>query len=380
MSKVVIVGGGFAGISFLTNLCRFGKGFEITLIDKKESFDFLPLLPDLIGRGIKPEYLKADLKSLCAKLKADFINQEVKTIDAPNREIVTEKGRLSYDYLVVSCGSQTNFYGNSQIESIAYKLDSVGDTLRLMSSLREKQFSQCIIAGGGYTGIEIATNLRSYFKKNMTGKKITIIEQSSGILGPLPGWIKDYTIENLKRLEIDIITGSSIEKVENRDITLSDKRQLKDCMLIWCAGVKVPDIVDNLKGQRGRQNRVVVDEYLRLSENCFVIGDASCFNHKNVPLRMAIQFSLVQGRIAAKNIISTQKNKRLIKYRPRDLGYIVPMVNNRSCGIVLGIKVKGFLATFLHFFMCIYRSLTFYNKFGLIKDLIRGGNKHEDTK
>jgi len=88
---------------------------------------------------------------------------------------------------------------------------------------------------------------------------------------------------------------------------------------------------------------------------------------------MAVQFSLSEGIIAAQNILKSIQKKELIPYKPKDLGYIVPMANNKSCGLILGLKVKGFLATIFHYFMCIYRSYGLKNRLGLIINLLKGG-------
>jgi len=86
---------------------------------------------------------------------------------------------------------------------------------------------------------------------------------------------------------------------------------------------------------------------------------------------MAVQFAITQGDCAAQNIIRSIKNLPLKKYRPVDLGYIIPLANNRSCGQVLGLNVSGIPATGMHFIMCIFRSLGWKNKIGIINSLIK---------
>jgi NADH dehydrogenase FAD-containing subunit len=104
-----------------------------------------------------------------------------------------------------------------------------------------------------------------------------------------------------------------------------------------------------------------------------VAGDAAYFSYKGGALRMAIQFALSQGVVAAENIARSIGNLPLTKYAPHDLGYIVPMANNRSCGRALGVNIKGTLGMFLHYFFCVYRSYGFGNRLGIIGSLIKGG-------
>ena len=144
-------------------------------------------------------------------------------------------------------------------------------------------------------------------------------------------------------------------------------------MVFWTAGVKTSDFISKLNVEKTGQGRIKVDEFLRLKDGIFVVGDAAGFLYKKMPLRMAVQFSILQGRIAGANVINTILNKPLIKYNPKDLGYVIPMANNKSCSKILGLNLKGVFPTILHYFMCIYRSYGLYNKFGILKDLTKGG-------
>ena len=171
---------------------------------------------------------------------------------------------------------------------------------------------------------------------------------------------------------VDILTGSQIEKIEGRKVYLSGNNVFDDAMVIWAAGVKTADFIQNLKVKKNPQGRIEVDEYLRLDENSFAIGDAAYVKNKDIFLRMAVQFSIAEGECAASNIIKSIKARPLDKYKPLDMGYIIPMANNRSCGNVLGLNVTGFLATALHFMMCLYRSWTWRNRFCIVKRLLKG--------
>jgi NADH dehydrogenase FAD-containing subunit len=100
------------------------------------------------------------------------------------------------------------------------------------------------------------------------------------------------------------------------------------------------------------------------------LGDAAYVSGKAGFLRMAVQFAITQGENAGINIINSIKGLRLKEYTPVDSGYIIPMANNKSCGLVLGMELKGFLPTVFHYIMCIYRSYSFRNKLGVINNLV----------
>ena len=358
MKKVLIIGAGFAGLSAAERLSRHGDCVKVTLIDAKPVFDFLPLLPDCLGRGLNPRYLSFEIDGFARKKGLEFLNAQVSGINTEERRVIAGEKTIDYDYLIIASGSRTNFYGNKELETAAFKLDSAADAQRIRRALAETDFDSYIVCGGGYTGIEVAGNLRIYLNKKKRDKRIVIIERAPSVLGPLPEWMKEYVLANLKRLNIEVLTNSAIDRVEERS------------MLIWTAGVRASDFIQDLNTEKNPQGRIKVDKYLRLNERCFVTGDASWFAHQGSFLRMAVQFSIMQGQAAAENIIRSIGGNRLIEFRPLDLGYIIPMANNYSCGNILGRDVRGRLPTLLHYLMCIYRSCGRKNKFGIIRNLL----------
>ena len=375
MKKIMIIGAGFAGLSCARRLSRSDLGMEIILFDRKRKFNFLPLIPDCLGRGINSEFLVNDIVSLCRKSKIRFIRQEVSSVDLEIGQIWAGSTTYAYDYLVIASGSQPNFFSNPDALAYGHSLNNVMDVQGIISCLKEDSFENLIICGAGYTGVEAATNLWLYFKKKGMLKKIIIVERAPTVLGPLPDWMKDYVARNLKSMGIEVLTNSVIEKIWPDKLLVSGGREFPHSVLIWVPGVKTAEFVQKLDIPKNPQGRIVVDGYLRANRNCFCVGDTAFFGSKNSFLRMAIQFAITQGDQAAKNIIRSIKNMPLKKYRPLDLGYIIPLANNKSCGQVLGLNVSGSLPTFLHFSMCIFRSVGLKNKIGIISNLIKGGLK-----
>jgi NADH dehydrogenase len=371
MKKAVIIGCGFAGVSASRQLSKFRHALELTIIDKNPYFNFLPCLPDVIGRNIQPDYLRYPIKLLSQNLRFNFIKDRVKSIDLGNNTVFTSGQNIAYDYLIIASGTETNFYGNDEIKRYAYKLDNTEDAELIRDTLRQNDFDYYIISGAGYTGIEIAVSLRAYLKKKSQDKPILIVEKTTDILGPLPDWIKNYASNNLRELNIHVLLNSAITKVENDRVTLSNQDRFNNAILIWTAGVKTPDFVQNLNVDKTPQGRLKVDEYLRIRDNCFAVGDSAYFTYNSSFLRMAVQFAIAQGIRASANIIRSIQGKNLRKYKPLDLGYIIPMANNKSCGRLLRINMQGLLPTFLHYVMSVYRSYGLKNKFGLLTDLLK---------
>ena len=371
MKKIVLIGAGFAGLSAARRLSRACLGLEITLIDKKGDFNFLPLLPDCIGRTLETRFLASDLASLCRNLKVNFIREEVGSVDLDARLAHTGPVDHPYDYLLIASGSQPNFFSNPDAYNFAFPLNNTQDAEKIFRNLKKNDPENLIICGAGYTGVEVATNLWRYCKNNGLSKKIILVERAPQILGALPGWMKDHALKNLAGMGIEILTNSVIEMIGPDRLNVSGGRQFERAMLIWVPGVQTAPFIQKLDLPKNPQGRIAVDEYLRAARNCFCAGDASWFKDKSSFLRMAVQFAITQGDCAAQNIIRSIKNLPLKKYRPVDLVYIIPLANNRSCGQVLGLNVSGIPATGMHFIMCIFRSLGWKNKIGIINSLIK---------
>ncbi len=371
MAKIVIIGAGFAGLAAAARLASARSRFEVSLVDRQENFNFLPMLPDTIGRGIAPEFLANRIEGLCSSLKCKFIRDEVISVDFAKKEVLARTSAIPYDFLIIASGSETNFYGNSAIQQYAYTLDSVQDASRIIAALEKNTFDAYLIGGAGYTGIEVATNLKAYLRRRSREKRVVIVERQPSILGLLPDWMKAYVKDNLNSLGIEVVCNAAIDTVKGGSITLSTKESFNNAMLIWTAGVRTSDFVRDLKTGKNPQGRLFADKYLKIDDSCFVAGDASWFKSGSGFLRMAVQFSIMEGRLAAGNILRLARGLPLKEYRPVDFGYIIPMANNRSCGEIFGIKMKGFIPTVLHFMMCIYRSFGWHNRLGIIKGLIR---------
>ncbi|MCG2707563.1 MAG: FAD-dependent oxidoreductase [Candidatus Omnitrophica bacterium] len=375
MKKVMIIGAGFAGLSAARKLAKCGLGLEVTLFEKKEDSAFLPLLPDCLGRSIHPEFLLSNIENFCGKLKIKRLREEAAAVDFESQQVVTPSSKHAYDFLIIASGSQTNFFANQTAQNYAYALNNIDDVGKITAALESNKFEHFIICGGGYTGVETASNLWLYFKQAGWDKKIIIVERAPSILGPLPDWMKTYVQNNLKSMGVEILVNSVIEEVQKDRVRVCARPVFEKAMLIWVTGVRTADFIQQLPIAKNPQGRIVVDEYLRVNPHCFCAGDAAFFRDKNNFLRMAVQFAVNQGNQAAVNIIQSIKNLPLKKFRPLDLGYIIPLANNKSCGEVFGFKLKGLLPTALHFIMCIFRLSGLNNRWGLIRNLLKGGGR-----
>jgi NADH dehydrogenase len=370
MQKVVIIGGGFAGLACADALRRCSPA-QVTVVDKSPTSDFLPLLPDILGGRISPAAARFSLAVPARRNGFSFVQDEVNFLDVGARQVHGLRGQYDYDYAVIAAGSQTNFYGGHEIARVAFTLDHVSDAERIRAAVGEPRFKTIVVAGGGYTGVEIATNLRRRFAREKSDKRIVLVESSDAVLGALPEWMRQYAVENLVRMDVEVSPHCKVEAAGPDHVLLSNGTQYDRAMLIWAAGVQTPSFVRDLHGSKTRQGRMEVDESLRLEERIYCVGDCAHVMHAGQPLRMSVQFALAQGRLAGENIVRNLRGVPARRYQPRDLGYVVPMANLRSCGVALGRNVRGLPASLLHYLMCVYRSRGLAQKFRVLGDLLQ---------
>ena len=369
MSRVVIIGGGIAGLA-AANTLRGMSTADVTLIDRRASSDFLPLLPDVAAGRLDPALISVPLPDLAARRGFHFVQGHVLSIDARQRRVHLETGDMPYDYLIVASGTESNFHGSSQAAQYAFPLHSVTDAVRMEESLRTGAHKHYVVAGGSYTGIEIATHLRCSLRAAGRKGRIIVVEKNPSIVATLPPWMRDYVRANLTTLEIECKEGNQVATIGPSEVTLSDGVTLQDAMTIWVAGVRTADFTRTLEAPRDRQGRLTVDTTLRIDDRIFVAGDAALFQHRGAPLRMSIQFALTQGSRAAANVLRGIAGAPLRPYRPLDPGYVIPMGNRRSCGCVLGVRLRGALPTALHYALCAYRSTGWERRWHVLRSAL----------
>lgn len=369
--KVIILGGGFAGLAAARVLGR-RRYLAVTLIDRKATSDFLPLLPDMAGGHITPEAGAISLAEMGRRFGFEFVPDSIENLDPAANRADGRAASYAFDYAIIASGSQTAFYGNTSARECALALDDLRDARRLQAAADAASVRTVLVIGGGYTGVEIATQLRQRFLRQGRRIPIALVERGPAILSALPGWMREYAIDNLARMDITVMPQCQVAEARPDRVVLSNGQSFESPLLVWAAGVETPGYVRNLAVPKTAQGRLEVDDCLRVDERVFSAGDTTAWSRDGIPpLRMSVQFALAQGGLAAENILRSIRGERLEAYRPLDLGYIVPMGNLGSCGSVLGRDVRGLPASLLHYVMCAYRSWGLRNKRLVLQSLLR---------
>ncbi len=368
--RIVILGGGFAGLAAAQALAGT-PGLETVLVDPREGSHFRPLLPDLIGRGLRPEALVYPFADAARRWGFTHVRDAASAIDPDGRGVTTGESRIETDGVLLATGSVTNFHGQDHLREAALPLNDLDDGRRILEALRRREPDACVIAGAGYTGIEIATQLWLRARKRRRSMRIVIAEMADRVCPGMPEDYQAYTRRNVESLGIEIRFGTKAEPADG-GVRLSDGEEVPEALFFWTAGMRGADVVRTLGRETTGNDRLVVDGALRAGERLFAAGDAAAFEHEGKPFRMAVQFGVDSGWHAARNLRRTLRGEVPEPFHVRDLGYVIPMANERSIGSVLGLTLRGRAPTALHYLMSIFRSRGLQNRWQVFRDVVRG--------
>jgi len=374
---LVVVGCGFAGYTLMKKIRSRLPDLEVILVDPRESAVFLPLLPDVVAGKIEPSRLLFSLSGFCRHHGITFIKRAAVRLEGDRTLVLDNGDELKFDYLALACGMEPNFYGDDRAGKKAFTLAGEEDARKLRARLLEvadrREDHTFLVVGGGYTGVETASALVYAGKRLYGGKarfRVRIADLSPRILGNLPEGIAGPARREVSRLGIEVSLSARLEVSEEGAVSLNGE-QIPEITLVWSAGMRTVGFIRGLPFPADRQGRLRVEPDLSLSgaPHIFAIGDCAAFEGPAGPLRMAVQFSWAEGIAAARNIRRRLAGRPGLPYRPHDLGYLIPLASGKAWGEIMGIRVGGRFGSFLHYFMCVHRTLGWKNKICMIKNL-----------
>jgi NADH:ubiquinone reductase (H+-translocating) len=368
--KVVILGAGYGGIFAAAHLCKENKHFSVSLIDKNPYLQLLQQIPYIISGSKRREDITAEIHELFANEMQtgylEFVQAVVESIDLDNKTVRASSSQnkhevkdYEYDYLVISLGSETQYFNIAGAKENSLPFRSVQDALEIqerISSLPKN--SVIIIGGGGPTGVSLAAALSESHPVNSKKIHIKIIESSNNLL---PGWDPRLAKTSQKVLSskgVEILTGRRISRITARSvITDSDEEIAFDC-IIWTAGAKGHSIKISPQIGKTRSDTIPVDNYFRISgfQSAYAIGDICEFqpdkgndgdNDKNSgssgagPLPKLAQLAVRQARFVAENIIRKEKGQDLKdKFDYYQRGHSISL-GNKNLAVLSGLLVTG---------------------------------------
>ncbi|MFY7671683.1 NAD(P)/FAD-dependent oxidoreductase [Tenacibaculum sp. MEBiC06402] len=387
--RVVIVGGGFAGLAAAKGLEN--QELQVVLLDKHNYHTFQPLLYQVATGGLEPDSIAFPLRKRFNDIENFYFRlAEVQYIDADKREIHSSIGSLSYDYLVIATGSTTNFFGNTNIEKHTMEMKSIPQSLNIRSLILEnfeealltsdleerRKLMNFVIVGGGPTGVELAGALAE-MKKEILPKdypdldirmmKINLIQSSDCILKGMSAKASEKAEDFLIKLGVDVWKNLRVLDYDGETVSTNGEDHFKSSTVIWAAGVKGESINGLDAGCIiERAARYKVDSFNRVLPytNIFAIGDVACMHNEKYPYGhpMMAQPAIQQGRLLAKNIKAELRGKEMEPFVYNDKGSMATIGRNKAVVDLPKWKFQGVFAWFVWMFVHLFSLIGFRNK------------------
>ena len=375
--RVVIVGGGFAGLKLAMSLRK--SGYQIVLIDKNNYHQFQPLFYQVATAGLEPSAISFPMRKAIQKQKnIHFRIATLEEIDSTEQHIVTDIGKLRYDYLVLALGATTNFFGNQNIQRYATPMKSLDEAIDLRNKILsnfENALNQTevhlqdsllniVIVGGGPTGTELAGAIaemrryilpKDYPELDFDRMKIFLLEAAPKVLN---GYSEASSVKGkqyLEKLGVEVRTDTFVKDYDGHSVLLADGTSINTSTLIWAAGIRgnsTPGLPESAKGSGGR---LKVDKHNMLlgEEHIYAIGDIALMSteqYENGHPQVA-QVAIQQASLLSINLQRLEKNKALRAFKYVDKGSLATIGRNLAVADLPFASFQGFAAWVLWLFV-----------------------------
>ena len=391
--RVVIVGGGFAGLKLALKLHR--QNFQIILLDKNNYHLFQPLLYQVAMSGLEPSAISFPLRKVFQKTGIIFRMAELETVEPTINELVTDIGRLKYDYLVLSTGAKTNFFNQDQIERFTLQMKSAPDALyirnRILENFEEalnrskeedvKSYLNVAIIGGGPTGVELAGAMaemklyvlpKDYPGLEMQNMKIMLFEASPRLLSGMSERASEIAKRYLNNLGVEVFTKTPVKDYDGQILTLPGDIKINVKTVIWAAGITSAVIGGLDPSAYGRNNRLIVNSCNMVMgyPNIFALGDNSLMTEVAFPNGhpQVAQVALQQANNLAKNLKRQILNKPMKDFKYTDKGSMATVGRHLAVADLPFGKFKGYFAWLLWSVVHLFSIVGVKNKLFVLLD------------
>lgn len=390
IKKVVVVGGGFGGVNLIKKLSK-DKNFHITLVDRNNYHFFPPLLYQVATAFIEPSNISYPFRRMFQeKPNLRFHMGSLVRVNPESNTIDTDTATLSYDYLVLALGTESNFFGIENVKKNSLPMKTVDEALNLRNHLllnmekavrardkseREK-YLNIVIAGGGPTGVELAGMLaemgrniarKEYPEIRNFGSHLYLVDAGPVLLAPMSKKAQEEAYKVLNDLGVQIIMNKAVKDYADGKVLLADGTSINTNALIWASGVIAREVPGLPKESITRGRRITVDEYNKVTgtSNIYAIGDI-CFQttDKNFPKGhpQLAQVAIQQGQLLAANLKRLHHNEAIKPFAYNDKGSMAIIAKYKAVADLPKFSIKGFFAWLIWLFIHIIPLVGFRNK------------------
>ena len=368
MKEVVILGGGFAGVAAVYSLLKkHPKNTRVTLIDKNTFHTFTPSLYETATAEQPKKNIAIPLRAIFPR-RVVFVKAEIAGIDDEKKVVQIKDGEdIPYDYLIITLGSQTNFYHIPGLEEYGLPLKSVKEALEIKKKIHEVFYEKnkdgtgmrVLIGGGGFSGTEFAGELISYRHKLCGGKehkvhqcmRIGIVQGSNMLLNELDSSVSKIAEKRVKEGGVELLFGGHIAKVTKDAVIIDNGKEYLYDILVWTGGIKANPIIAASGFPLNHHGQIQVDEFLRVrgTTSVFAAGDIAEYIDpiSGKPAPGVAQVAEEEGKIAGENVARHIKGQFPVMYHYRHFGYVVPLHGKYAVADLGRIKLSGIWGWFL---------------------------------
>lgn len=393
--KVVIVGGGFGGISVAKILKR--SDLDVTIVDKRNHHLFQPLLYQVATAALSPGDVAVPIRSIFSSNDSiKTVLGEVTEVDRDNNLLrFKDRSALEYDYLVLATGSQYNYFGNNEWKDHAPGLKSIDDAInirqrilysleiadQLSSDEEKKPYLTYAVIGAGPTGVEMAGAIAEIAKRNMMRDyknidpdktRVFLVEAGSKVLNGYPDSLSNKAQRDLEEMGVTVLLNKPVTEVTSDGIIAGDMN-IKTPNIIWAAGVESSPVLDSLSAEQDKLGRIFVDKDLAVNgySNIFVIGDAAHVKDSaGEPLPALAPVALQQGKYIGKKIKNRENGKETRPFSYTDKGTMATIGRAKAVADIKGFKFSGVAAWLLWSLIHIFFLIGFRNRFRVFAEWV----------
>ncbi len=375
--KVLILGSGFGGTYTLRHLVKAlnqNENVETTMVSDENFFLFSPLLHEVAMGRIETQHVAYPIRRLHWRDRFNFVQASVQKIDLNGRKVITTTGILDFDCLVLALGSVADMTelnrGAVEVDNI-FTLKTLHDSRLIRNHVievferasierdpeRQKQLLTFVVSGGGYTGVQVITELRDFIFRSLIkyyrtidpGKiKIILIEAEPKIITELHTKLRAYASKQIQRMGIEVRLRSRITQVSEDHVEINGVEIVPTSTLIWLAGVVANPRIAELDVAKDSIGRVLVNEYLEVPgfTSVYAVGDCAHFEDQKSgqPIPPRAHTGVRQARVAAHNILAEIRGRDKKPYRYSKPPEMVSLGASKAMFRFHGLRLYGFLA------------------------------------
>jgi NADH dehydrogenase len=373
-TKILIIGGGFGGLSVARELARALRGTEdvgVALVDRLNYTTFWPMVPSVIPSNAEVRHVAHSLRRILKPLGVEFFQDEVTGVDFEARRVKAAERDYPYDYLILAPGSRTTYFGTPGAEENAMDVKGLGDALRVRNHVIDcfeeaehldeqapDDLLNFVVVGGGPTGVEAAADIhdlifdvleRDYPNVDFGRVRVVLVNAGDQILKGLDSSLVNAATRRLASQRIEVINDAKVQEVRLDAVAISDGRTIPTQTTVWAAGIEPPPLVSDLDVQKDQRGRILIDQYLRVKgrPGIYAVGDCTSLQYDGAPVPALAQAAEQEGKRAASNLVAEIKNQVPVAFRYRSVGQLVDLGEGSALVDILGVKLGGMLGAFI---------------------------------